>query len=119
MRGKWLYCRRNYKNTPFFKSLIGILQEKYSCDYYGYVNGDILLSSTILSTLRNVSHFIQTKQLHPRVLITGRRTNGDVPLSSYISSRVHQNDQVIAKEAKHGILFREDALVGEGIDRDG
>lgn len=103
--------RRNYKQTPFFKSLISIMQEKYDCDYYGYINGDILLSSSIIQTLKNISDLIQQHKLLPRVLITGRRTNGDVPLTSYISSRVSDNDAIIAKMAKGGSLFREDALV--------
>ena len=87
------------------------MQEKYACDYYGYINGDILLSSSIIQTLNNVSSLIQQQKLLPRVLITGRRTNGDVPLTSYISGRVLENDAVIAKMAKEGSLFREDALV--------
>ena len=87
------------------------MQEKYACDYYGYINGDILLSSSIIQTLNNVSSLIQQQKLLPRVLITGRRTNGDVHLTSYISGRVLENDAVISKMAKEGSLFREDALV--------
>ena len=87
------------------------MQEKYDCDYYGYINGDILLSSSIIQTLRNISNLIQQHKLFPRVLITGRRTNGDVPLTSRISHRVLDNDAIIAKMAREGSLFREDALV--------
>lgn len=101
---------RNYCSTPFFKSMIQILRSTYSCDYYGYVNGDILLSSSLISVLSHISLFINEGRLHRRVLITGRRVNGDVPILSSISSSYFKNDITIESMKKEGTLFREDAL---------
>ena len=104
--------RRNNCNTPFFKSMIQILQSTYTCEFYGYVNGDILLSSTIIDVLSNISLFIRKGLLHQRVLITGRRVNGEIPRLSSISSSFSKNDITIELMKKRGTLFREGALVG-------
>lgn len=101
---------RNNCNTPFFKSMIQILQSTYTCEFYGYVNGDILLSSTIIDVLSNISLFIRKGLLHQRVLITGRRVNGEIPRLSSISSSFSKNDITIELMKKRGTLFREDAL---------
>lgn len=111
MHSDTFIIRRNYCSTPFFKSMIQILRSTYSCDYYGYVNGDILLSSSLISVLSHISLFINEGRLHRRVLITGRRVNGDVPILSSISSSYFKNDITIESMKKEGTLFREDALV--------
>ena len=42
------------------------------CQYYGYVNGDILLSHTLLDVLKLLQ---QNKDINQKRLIVGRRTN--------------------------------------------
>lgn len=71
-----------------------------------------MLSSSIIDVLSNVSDFINQGLLHRRVLITGRRVNGEIPRLSSISSSFSENDKTIELMKKKGSLFREDALVG-------
>lgn len=59
--------RSNYAGTPYFKSLIHRLEEMHSCDFYGYVNGDIVFHSNITQVLEGVVSLIKEKKLKQRV----------------------------------------------------
>lgn len=59
--------RSNEYGTPFFKSLIHKVEQTYECDFYGYVNGDILFHSNLTNVLVVIKNYIQRKILKERV----------------------------------------------------
>ena len=60
--------RSNYAGTPYFKSLIqGLEAINITCEYYGYVNGDIVFHSNITQVLEGVVSLIKEKKLKQRV----------------------------------------------------
>ena len=61
----------NQYGLPYIRSFMAKL-DTLDCDYYGYVNGDILLSHTLLDVLQ---HLQQNKDVNSKQLIVGRRTN--------------------------------------------
>lgn len=73
-------CIADYKSNPFrlpyIRSFFSKLENlPYSCDFYGYVNGDVLLSPQLVEVLRDTLRNIESGLLHQHVLIVGRRTN--------------------------------------------
>ena len=58
--------RSNEYHTPFFKSLIHQVEKMYECDFYGYVNGDILFHSNLTKVLVVIKNYIQQHKLKER-----------------------------------------------------
>ena len=74
-RVKCVSGRSNYAGTPYFKSLIHRLEEMHSCHFYGYVNGDILISPSITDVLRTLQSSLRQAVTEKPFLVVGRRTN--------------------------------------------
>ena len=75
-----LTCISDFKTNPFHLPYIRSIFSKltslpYSCQFYGYLNGDILLSPQILDVLNETLRHIAAGAFSPRVLVVGRRTN--------------------------------------------
>lgn len=75
-----LTCISDFKTNPFHLPYIRSLFSKltslpYSCQFYGYLNGDILLSPQIFDVLNETLRHIAAGEFSPRVLVVGRRTN--------------------------------------------
>ena len=73
-------CISDYKSNPFrlpyIRSFFSKLENlPYSCSFYGYVNGDVLLSPQLLEVLNDTLRNIKSGQFHQHVLVVGRRTN--------------------------------------------
>ena len=70
-----LLCISKYETNqyglPYIRSFMAKL-DTLDCQYYGYVNGDILLSHTLLDVLKLLQ---QNKDINQKRLIVGRRTN--------------------------------------------
>ena len=62
----------NRYHMPYVRSFIKTLESlPISCSFYGYVNGDILVSPSLMDVL----HHIQLRLHDSPLLIVGRRTN--------------------------------------------
>ena len=61
----------NQYGLPYIRSFMAKL-DTLDCQYYGYVNGDILLSHTLLDVLKLLQ---QNKNVSQKRLIVGRRSN--------------------------------------------
>lgn len=98
------------------------LQETYSSQFYGYINGDILIHSSIVDIL-------QTVRLHPpskRILIVGRRYNTYITagireqftsqqvVDSFIQNSIRHNEQFIPV-AQDYFIFTEGTLTAENV----
>ena len=73
-------CISDFKTNPFhlpyIRSLFAKLQDlPFSCRFYGYLNGDILLSPQILDVLNETLRQISAGVFSRHVLVVGRRTN--------------------------------------------
>jgi len=49
--------------------------DHFQSNFYGYVNADILLDNTIISSLQQIKHEIDVGNLNGRVYAVGQRTN--------------------------------------------
>lgn len=49
-----LLCRSNEFGTPYLKAMYQFAMDHFESDFYGYVNADILLDSTIISSLQQI-----------------------------------------------------------------
>ena len=72
----------NPYGMPLMKSVFSILEgftnDGITCDYFGYVNGDILLSPNIDRVLRLIHRHQLHGNIKKHVLIVGRRLNKEV-----------------------------------------
>lgn len=78
-------CQREFKankyHMPYIQSIFDSLEKlPFDCSFYGYVNGDIVLSPSIVSVLQTVKENIHNNRLKSRAMVVGRRTN--IPWSS-------------------------------------
>ena len=74
-KNSFLMCISEYETNqyglPYIRSFMANL-DLLECHYYGYVNGDILLSHTLLQVLKLLQ---QNTDIREKRLIVGRRTN--------------------------------------------
>ena len=55
----------------------------FNSDFYGYVNADILLDSTLIDSLKAITKEIQMGEIGNRVYIVGQRTNVQQELTGH------------------------------------
>ena len=55
----------------------------FNSDFYGYVNADILLDSTLIDSLKAITKEIQMGEIGNRVYIVGQRTNVQQELTDH------------------------------------
>ncbi|KAK8810513.1 hypothetical protein WA158_007088 [Blastocystis sp. Blastoise] len=67
----------NRYGTPYFSSMIGIIEQTYDSMFYGYINGDILVSQDIITIMEQLTCKIYKKELKEKVMLMGRRYNRD------------------------------------------
>ncbi|KAK8799465.1 hypothetical protein WA158_006014 [Blastocystis sp. Blastoise] len=67
----------NENHIPYINDLFIYIQEHYKAKFYGYINSDILLDDTIVTTLNSISSEISRNKLQKKVFISGKRTNID------------------------------------------
>ena len=70
-----LLCRSNEFGTPYLKAMYQFAMDHFESDFYGYVNADILLDSTIISSLQQIQKEIEAGTIENRVYAVGQRTN--------------------------------------------
>ena len=90
-------CVTDFKTNKYHMPLIQSIFDKlekipYDCSFYGYVNGDVLISPSILSVLHSVQHSISIGTLKPHSMIVGRRTN--YPWLNMTLSSSHYSQQL-------------------------
>ena len=81
-----IMCITDHQTNPYgmpiissiYKKLEGLEAINITCEYYGYVNGDILLSSNIDRVLKLIQKQQQRGNLKKHVFVTGRRLNKEV-----------------------------------------
>ena len=78
--------------------MISVIEHNYESDFYGYVNGDILLSHNVYEVLTTIEKNIRMNRLLPDVFIIGKRFNLDhnhnitiVPEKDVYSSFIHRS----------------------------
>lgn len=52
---------------PYVKSFLQTAKILYDSDHYGYINGDILLTSNIFSVLQKCKDLVKEGAISPRV----------------------------------------------------
>ncbi|KAK8797231.1 hypothetical protein WA158_004441 [Blastocystis sp. Blastoise] len=67
--------KTNEFNVPILKSIINTLETNYESWFYGYLNGDILLSLNIEDILIKVLNSIYKKELKQEVILVSTRSN--------------------------------------------
>lgn len=115
--GPGVTCSRDFRSnvhgTPLLKSMFLSVERRTKAPFYGYLNADILFDGVLLKALRTVQRGIKTGILHSRVLIVGRRTNFDMPLSLDADSPlvINGKDDLprVRAMAARGRLFQTDA----------
>jgi hypothetical protein len=65
----------NSLGTPYIASMFEQTIARYDAEFYGYVNGDILFTEEVVTTMKAVSAAIQRGEVDRRVLVFGRRFN--------------------------------------------
>lgn len=65
----------NEFHTPYLKAMFQYAQNHFSSDFYGYVNADILLDSTLIDSLKAIARDIHNGDIKNKVYIVGQRTN--------------------------------------------
>lgn len=68
-------CRSNEYGTPFLKAMFQFAFDHFNSSFYGYVNADILLDSTLIDSLKAISRDIESGEIFKSVYIVGQRTN--------------------------------------------
>lgn len=67
--------RSNEYGTPYLKSMYEYAFSHFESDFYGYVNADILLDSTVIASLQQIQRDIDVGRIESRVYAVGQRTN--------------------------------------------
>lgn len=65
----------NEFGTPFLKAMFQFAFDHFNSEFYGYVNADILLDSTLIDSLSAISRDIKSGDINSKVYIVGQRTN--------------------------------------------
>ena len=133
--------RTNLYGFPYFSSIVeSLLTLRFGaypldCEFYGYVNGDILLDSRIEEVLDVIQSNQKDEQLKKRILLVGRRTNSlttaslkvesmsDDEYLNYIKLRYIHNEQFmglamdyfIFTEHTFGNDFLSDIVIGRDM----
>jgi hypothetical protein len=82
----------NVKSNRYGTPLLGpMYQRAYQkkAYFYGYTNGDILFGENLITSLHVVKQMISENKIGAKVLITGRRLEHRLQLSTYITSSCH------------------------------
>jgi len=107
----------NPHNTPYVRSIFEYLEGDVSISspFIGYVNADIIFSSTLNNTLNAILQYQRVRRkVHRQVLIIGQRTNVQV---NFTSTEDHEEElkeeqeyeKFVVKAQRHGDLFGTDA----------
>lgn len=88
----------NFYKSIYLSGMISVIEHNYESDFYGYVNGDILLSHNVYEVLTTIEKNIRMNRLLPDVFIIGKRFNLDhnhnitiVPEKDAYSSFIHRS----------------------------
>lgn len=65
----------NEFGTPYLKAMFQYAFDHCNSEFYGYVNADILLDTTIIDSLNAISRDIASGEMKGRTYIVGQRTN--------------------------------------------
>ncbi|KAK8799625.1 hypothetical protein WA158_006173 [Blastocystis sp. Blastoise] len=68
----------NQFHTPFLGSILYDLEHSIEADYYGYINGDILLPPTVIDLFHEITKMRERKLIKNKLLVVGRRLNVNI-----------------------------------------
>lgn len=85
----------NQYGTPYFFPMMQFIETHYNSKFYGFLNGDILIHSSIIPILDTVWESIESGQLKSKVMITGRRHNMYIQLATNIGNTNDEIDSFI------------------------
>ena len=96
----------NPYNTPYFSSMLKELEYSYDIDYFGYMNGDLLLHSSIVSTMKTVLTERRSLSNQNKIMLVGRRYNIKTTINdNYQSFSRSEYDSIIEKKTKFTDMF--------------
>lgn len=75
--------------------MMQFIETHYNSKFYGFLNGDILIHSSIIPILDTVWESIESGQLKSKVMITGRRHNMYIQLATNIGNTNDEIDSFI------------------------
>lgn len=93
--------------VPVLSAMFSAAMEKFDSIFYGFANGDIIFTDSILVTLQRIWCDLIIKQLVQNMLIIGRRVN--VPADLITNEVAKSWAQIISISQEHGSLFQTDA----------
>ena len=107
----------NPHGTPYLRPFYDWAAENTTSPMYGYMNGDILFNTALTLGVKAVLENIKAKGMRERVLMTGRRTNFQMPFPLTAEDdwnvpdgvRQHDLDVQLASMGQRGRLFQTDA----------
>ena len=86
----------------------------FQSDFYGYVNADILLDSTLTNSLTSIARDIQTGEIGSQVYIVGQRTNIQQEMSDRYEKKGKETpEQFITRLLLKGHRYWDSAVVRE------
>ena len=113
--GRWFgieMARSNEFGTPYLKAMYQYAFDHFQSDFYGYVNADILLDNTIISSLQQIKHDIDTGSLNGRVYAVGQRTNVQQELEDrYVKGGELTAEEFVVQTLMKGHRYWDSAVV--------
>ena len=104
--------RSNEFGTPYLKAMYQYAFDHFQSDFYGYVNADILLDNTIISSLQQIKHDIDTGSLNSRVYAVGQRTNVQQELEDrYVKGWELSAEEFVVQTLMKGHRYWDSAVV--------
>ncbi|KAK8792138.1 hypothetical protein WA171_002393, partial [Blastocystis sp. BT1] len=95
----------NEFDLPIVPAMMKQLRERYSADYYGYVNSDVLVSASLFAVLEDLLIRYQNNEITDQFLVAGVAVEIPVPDSIPLSSPQNYTRWINRSENK--VVFRD------------
>lgn len=103
---------RNEFGMPLIREMLLFAKRKYSADYYGYTNSDILLNPGLFKQLKVVSKAIATKELPKQVELAARAGSTHVGLKTVKFTDIQSYAKSLRGLGKRSIVKTQNGAVG-------
>ncbi|XP_053400113.1 uncharacterized protein LOC123542351 isoform X2 [Mercenaria mercenaria] len=92
--------------APVLPAMFGAVMKKFQSEFYGFANGDILFTKTLVDTLEHVLCSLGQIRRQNGILIVGRRVN--VP-ARLVTDKIAMSWKQLDRISHSGSLFQSDA----------
>lgn len=103
----------NEFGTPYLRAMYQYAFDHFQSDFYGYVNADILLDSTVIASLRSLKQDMDAGVLGDRIYAVGQRTNVQQELEDkFVKGGEVNADDFVIQTLMKGHRYWDSAVVG-------